>query len=184
MSGPAVLKFSSYAALMLAQKNYSFTAVLNWLPAYNEITLKEKFQYLRFEIASQKMTNRNPFNLPARLWEYLLLQSGIQQDLRWADLPAKEQNKLIKNLCAQDFQVKGKTTFKEEFVTAGGIKTEEIDFNTMESKLHKGLFFAGEIINADGVTGGFNFQNAWTTGWLAAKGAGFGPTEKRVTNNE
>ena len=172
MSGPAVLKLSAYAALMLAQKNYSFTAVINWLPAYNEITLKEKFQLLRFDLAPQKIFNRNPFNLPARLWEYLLHQSGIPHDLRWADLPAKEQNKLIKNICAQEFQVKGKTTFKEEFVTAGGIKTEEIDANTMESKLHKGLFFAGEIINIDGVTGGFNFQNAWTTGWLAAKGIG------------
>ena len=90
----------------------------------------------------------------------------------WADLPAKEQNKLIKNICAQEFAVKGKTTFKEEFVTAGGIKTEEIDVNTMQSKLQKGLFFAGEVINADGVTGGFNFQNAWTTAWIAANATG------------
>ena len=178
MSGPAVLKLSAYAAVLLAQKNYNFTSIVNWLPAYNEISLREKFQLLRFELAPQKLVNRNPFNLPARLWEYLLLQSGMQQDLRWADLPAKEQNKLIKNLCAQEFPVKGKTTFKEEFVTAGGIKTEEINVNTMESKLHKGLFFAGEIINIDGVTGGFNFQSAWTTGWLAAQGAGLVASEK------
>jgi hypothetical protein len=110
--------------------------------------------------------------LPARLWEYLLQQSDIKEGIRWADLPAKEQNKLIKHLCAYEFVVKGKTTFKEEFVTAGGIKTEEIDVNSMQSKLHKGLFFAGEIINVDGVTGGYNFQNAWTTGWIAAKGVG------------
>ena len=124
---------------------------------------------MRFDIAAQKINNRNPFALPGRLWEYLLQQSGIDPDLRWADLPAKEQNKLIKNLCAQEFNVKGKTTFKEEFVTAGGIQLNEIDHNTMQSKNIPGLFFAGEVINVDGVTGGFNFQNAWTTGWIAAK---------------
>ncbi len=172
MSGPAVLKTSAYAARILAERNYSFTALINWLPEHNDITLKERFQQLRFDIASQKIANRNPFALPARLWEYLLEESGVKPDLRWADLPAKEQNKLIKNLCAQEFAVTGKTTFKEEFVTAGGIRTEEIDVNTMQSKLQPGLFFAGEIINVDGVTGGFNFQNAWTTGWIAAKAVG------------
>jgi predicted Rossmann fold flavoprotein len=170
MSGPAILKTSAYAAIELAKRNYDFTAIINWLPDYNEITLKDKMQLLRFDMAATKMQNRNPFTLPSRLWEYLLEMSEIKEGLRWADLPAKEQNKLIKNLCAQEFVVKGKTTFKEEFVTAGGIKTEEIDVNTMQSKIHKGLFFAGEIINVDGVTGGFNFQNAWTTGWIAAKG--------------
>jgi predicted Rossmann fold flavoprotein len=107
--------------------------------------------------------------LPGRLWEYLLQQSGINSDLRWADLPAAAQNKLIKNLCAQEFAVKGKTTFKEEFVTSGGIDLSEIDYNTMQSKKMPHLFFAGEVINIDGITGGFNFQNAWTTGWIAAK---------------
>jgi predicted Rossmann fold flavoprotein len=170
MSGPAILKTSAYAAIELAKRNYDFTAIINWLPDYNEITLKDKMQLLRFDMAATKMQNRNPFTLPSRLWEYLLEMSEIKEGLRWADLPAKEQNKLIKNLCAQEFVVIGKTTFKEEFVTAGGIKTEEIDVNTMQSKIHKGLFFAGEIINVDGVTGGFNFQNAWTTGWIAAKG--------------
>jgi predicted Rossmann fold flavoprotein len=99
----------------------------------------------------------------------LLQQSGIHEDMRWADLPAKEQNKLIKNLCAQEFAVKGKTTFKEEFVTAGGISLNEVDHNTMQSKIVPNLFFAGEILDVDGVTGGFNFQNAWTTGFIAAK---------------
>jgi predicted Rossmann fold flavoprotein len=169
MSGPAVLKLSAYAARLLAEKNYEFSITVNWLTDYNEISLKDKFQLLRFDLASQKIVNRNPFFLPSRLWEYLLEQSDIKPDIRWADLPSKEQNKLIKNLCAQEFAVKGKTTFKEEFVTAGGIKLDEIDVNTMQSKLHPGLFFAGEVINVDGVTGGFNFQNAWTTGWIAAK---------------
>jgi predicted Rossmann fold flavoprotein len=168
MSGPAVLKLSAWGARRLEQKNYAFTIVVNWIPGFNENTLKEKLQKIRFDIATQKISNRNPFALPARLWEYLLLQSGIVPDIRWADLPAKEQNKLIKNLCAQEFAVKGKTTFKEEFVTAGGIQLSEIDHSTMQSKNIPGLFFAGEVINIDGVTGGFNFQNAWTTGWIAA----------------
>jgi predicted Rossmann fold flavoprotein len=168
MSGPAILKLSAWGARELAACNWQFAIIINWLSAYNEQTLREKFQHIRFEIANQKIINRNPFSLPQRLWQYLLEESGIHQDLRWADLPAKEQNKLIKNICAQEFQVNGKTTFKEEFVTAGGINLDEVDHNTMQSKLHPGLYFAGEILNIDGVTGGFNFQNAWTTGWIAA----------------
>lgn len=169
LSGPAILKLSAWGARVLAEKQYECTAIVNWLPAYHENSLKEKFQQLRFEIASQKMINRNPFALPARLWEYFLQQCAIPAETRWADLPAKEQHKLVKMLCGQELKVKGKTTFKEEFVTAGGILCEEVDVNTMQSKLVPGLFFAGEILNIDGVTGGFNFQNAWTTGWIAAK---------------
>ncbi len=169
MSGPAILKLSAWGARELQTKNYSFKISINWIPEFNENSLREKMQQLRFSIATQKIINRNPFALPGRLWEYLLQQSGVNEDLRWADLPAKDQNKLIKNLCTQEFDVKGKTTFKEEFVTSGGIQLNEIDFNTMQSKIIPGLFFAGEVINADGITGGFNFQNAWTTGWIAAK---------------
>ena len=169
MSGPAVLKLSAWGARELAICNWQFAILINWIPDYNENNLRDRMQKIRFELAAQKIANRNPFSLPNRLWEYLLIQSGINGDLRWADLPAREQNKLIKNLCAQEHVVKGKTTFKEEFVTAGGVNLSEIDFNTMQSKKHAGLFFAGEIINVDGITGGYNFQNAWTTGWIAAK---------------
>ncbi len=169
MSGPAILKLSAWGARELAAKNWQFGIIVNWLPAYNEQTLKDKFQLIRFDIAAQKIVNRNPFLLPQRLWEYLLQQSGVNENSRWADLPAKEQNKLIKNICAQEFSVNGKTTFKEEFVTSGGIALEEVEHNTMQSKIEPGLFFAGEVLNVDGVTGGFNFQNAWTTGWIAAK---------------
>ncbi len=168
-SGPGILKLSAYAARELAKANWHFNILVNWLPQYNEQSLKDKLQQLRFSIASQKIVNRNPFELPQRLWEYLLQQSGINENLRWADLPAKEQNKLIKNCCAQEFKVKGKTTFKEEFVTAGGINLNEVDHNTMESKIAPNLFFAGEVLDIDGITGGFNFQNAWTTGWIAAR---------------
>jgi predicted Rossmann fold flavoprotein len=169
MSGPAILKLSAWGAKELQAMNYEFKISVNWLSTYNEQTLKDKFQQIRFDIAAQKIVNRNPFALSQRLWQYILQQSGIHEDMRWADLPAKEQNKLIKNLCAQEFTVKGKTTFKEEFVTAGGIVLNEIDYNTMQSKKAPGIFFAGEIIDIDGVTGGFNFQNAWTTGFIAAK---------------
>ena len=169
MSGPAILKLSAQGARELANKNYEFTISVNWAPTYNEQTLKEKFQQVRFDIAATKIANRNPFGVPQRLWQYLMQQSGIHEDMRWADLPAKEQNKFIKNVCAQEFAVKGKTTFKEEFVTAGGINLNEIDHATMQSKIAPNLFFAGEVIDVDGVTGGFNFQNAWTTGYISAK---------------
>ena len=169
LSGPAVLKLSAWGARELAMKNYDFKILINWLPEYNEQQLTEKFQSLRFEIASQKIYNKNQFGLPNRLWEFLLNYSGISPEKRWTDLPSKEANKMIKNLCNCEFDVKGKTTFKEEFVTAGGIKLNEIDHNTMMSKKVPNLFFAGEVMDVDGVTGGFNFQHAWTSGFIAAK---------------
>jgi predicted Rossmann fold flavoprotein len=163
------LKLSAWGALDLAALKYDFKISVNWIPEYNEQTALDVLRVVRFEKASQKMNGKNPFDLPTRLWEYLLAQSGVQSELRWADLPAKEQNLLAKTLCNQEFHIQGKTTFKEEFVTAGGVKLDQINPATMESKLVNGLFFAGEVLNIDGVTGGFNFQNAWTTGWLAAK---------------
>lgn len=169
LSGPAVLKLSAWGARELAQKNYDFNILVNWLSEFNEQQLAEKLQTIRFDIASQKIYNKNPFGLPQRLWEFIVDASGIKIEMRWADLPAKEQNKLIKNLCAFEFNVKGKTTFKEEFVTAGGIKLNEIDHNTMMSKKTPNLFFAGEVMDVDGVTGGFNFQHAWTSGFVSAK---------------
>ena len=172
LSGPAVLKLSAFAARELHTANYDFKINVNWLPAYNEQTLKQKFLQLRNELAPQKIVNRNPFFLPQRLWEYFLQQAAINENIRWADLPAKQQNILIKILCAQEFHVKGKTTFKEEFVTAGGIKLSEIDANTMQSKIVPNLFFAGEVMDVDGITGGFNFQHAWTSGWIAGKAIG------------
>jgi len=169
MSGPAILKLSAWGARDLALKHYEFTAVINWLPLYNEQTLKEKFEDLRYGIATQKMIHKNPFGLPARLWEYFLQQQAVKDETRWGELPAALQHKLIKMICAQECAVKGKTTFKEEFVTAGGVKLNEVDANTMMSKRMPGLFFAGEILDVDGVTGGFNFQHAWTSGWIASK---------------
>jgi hypothetical protein len=171
-SGPAVLKLSAFAAIELSRMNYDFSISINWLSNYNENSLLERLKTIRHELASKKIINKNPFDLPQRLWQYHLHQCGISPEIRWADLPAKQQNQLAKQLCDQQFQVKGKTTFKEEFVTAGGINLNEIDANTMQSKIVPGLFFAGEILNVDGITGGFNFQHAWTAGWIAAKAIG------------
>ena len=169
MSGPAILRLSAWGARQLAERNYHFTILINWLPDYKEQDLRSDWQSFREEYASQKTGSKNPFGLPGRLWLYLLSCSDIQPDIRWADMPSKEQNKLIKNITAQEFSVAGKTTFKEEFVTCGGIKLTEIDPNTMQSKIQPGIFFAGEVMDVDGVTGGFNFQHAWTSGWIAAK---------------
>ena len=169
MSGPAILRLSAWGARQLADLNYHFNLLVNWLPEYKEQDLRNDWQSFREEHAAQKTGSRNPFGLPNRLWLYLLNCSGINPDIHWADMPSKEQNKLIKNLTAQEYPVKGKTTFKEEFVTCGGIKLSEIDPNTMQSRIKPGIFFAGEVMDVDGITGGFNFQNAWTSGWIAAK---------------
>jgi len=169
LSGPAVLKLSAWGARELAQLQYDFNITVNWLPAFNENSLRDEWMQLRKQLASQKIGSKNPFDLPQRLWLYLLNFCKINNETRWADLSTDCQSKLIKTLTAQVFHVKGKTTFKEEFVTCGGIKLQEIDVNTMQSKLIPGLFFAGEVMDVDGITGGFNFQHAWTSGWIAAK---------------
>ena len=168
MSGPAILKLSAWGARTLAEASYKFTIMVNWLSDDTEQSLRASWHNLRNELAAQKMANKNPFGMPNRLWNYLLVLSEIKEETRWGDLPSKEQNKLIKNLTAGEFIVNGKTTFKDEFVTCGGIKLSEIDPNSMQSKKIEQLYFAGEIMDIDGVTGGFNFQNAWTSGWIAA----------------
>lgn len=168
LSGPAILKLSAWGARTLADASYKFTIMVNWLSDDTEQSLRASWHNLRNELAAQKMANKNPFGMPNRLWNYLLVLSEIKEETRWGDLPSKEQNKLIKNLTAGEFIVNGKTTFKDEFVTCGGIKLSEIDPNSMQSKKIEQLYFAGEIMDIDGVTGGFNFQNAWTSGWIAA----------------
>lgn len=177
-SGPAVLRLSAWGAREFAEKQYNFTALINWLPDFNEQSLQLEWPQIRNRHSTQLIKSKNPFGLPQRLWIYLLKDSGINEELYWSQLPAKQQNKLIQNLTAQLFEVKGKTTFKEEFVTCGGIKLTEIDPHTMQSRLIPGLYFAGEILNVDGITGGFNFQHAWTSGWIAANAIGKVISEK------
>ncbi|MDO6432181.1 NAD(P)/FAD-dependent oxidoreductase [Flavitalea sp. BT771] len=168
MSGPAVLRLSAWGARELAVGEYKFTALVNWTGELSEQKVRDRLQEVRFEWAAQKVASKNPFGLPARLWEYALEVCGVRDDVRWSDLPAKEANKLVGFLAAGEFPVSGKTTFKEEFVTAGGVRLAEVDPSTMQSRRVPGLFFAGEILDVDGVTGGFNFQHAWTSGWIAA----------------
>jgi hypothetical protein len=169
MSGPAILRLSAWGARELAVRNYTFNLLVNWVRGHTEHSLREAWPLIRNEYAAQKIGNKNPFGLPTRLWLYLLQESQVNVDLRWGELPARDQNRLIRNLTAKEFAVKGKTTFKDEFVTCGGIRLAEIDANTMQSRVLQGLYFAGEVMDVDGITGGFNFQHAWTSGWIAAK---------------
>ena len=172
MSGPAVLKLSAWGARWLQSKDYNFTITVNWVPDLHQHEMQEALQSLRVERASRKIGVQNSFSLPNRLWEYFLQQASVPPDSLWSNFTSVQQNKLASILCNQEFAIKGKTTYKEEFVTAGGIRLNEIDANTLQSKICKGLFFAGEILDVDGITGGYNFQHAWTTGWAVAKSIG------------
>lgn len=169
LSGPVVLRTSAWAARELNNLGYDFRIVVNWLGDTTDADLKEIITGMRRDNGKQLVQNKNPFDLPRRLWEYQLLQCGIKTDVRWGDLPAAAQNKLIEILIRDTYNVKGKTTFKEEFVTCGGITLSEINPQTMESRIVPGLYFAGEIMDVDGITGGFNFQHAWSSGYIAAK---------------
>lgn len=176
MSGPGILRLSAWGANLLAEKNYQFTIQVNWL---NDATFEETFETLKElkTVHSKKIiSKKSPFDFPNRLWESLVQASGIgtfstsndSQDVKWGDVSNKQLMALAVQLTNGEFQVNGKSTFKEEFVTAGGIDLKEINFKTMESKLLPNLYFAGEIVNIDAITGGFNFQNAWTSGFILA----------------
>ncbi len=169
MSGPAILKLSAWGARILAEKNYAFDVSINWLHDKKEDAVRNQIEQTIQQQGAKKMTNWNPFSFANRLWEFLLEKSEISLETRWQELGKKGKNRLINNLVNDVYTVNGKTTFKEEFVTAGGISLDQIDFQTMESKQIPGIFFAGEVLDIDGVTGGFNFQAAWTTGWIAGK---------------
>ncbi|WP_396168354.1 NAD(P)/FAD-dependent oxidoreductase [Flavobacterium sp.] len=170
MSGPAILKLSAWGARTLHDKNYQFTIFVNWLNDIDAEDIEKNLKDLKQEHAKKAVSKKSPLELSNRLWESLVLASGIQAETKWADLSKIQLQNLANQLTNSSFQVNGKSTFKEEFVTAGGIDLKEINFKTMESKLHKNLYFAGEIMNIDAVTGGFNFQNAWTSGFILANG--------------
>jgi predicted Rossmann fold flavoprotein len=168
MSGPAILKLSAWGARILHDKNYQFTIFVNWLNDLDSEEVEKILKELKLEHAKKAVSKKSPFDLTNRLWESLVLASGIESDTKWADLSKIQLQNLSNQLTNGVFQVNGKSTFKEEFVTAGGIDLKEINFKTMESKLHENLYFAGEIVNIDAVTGGYNFQNAWTSGFIVA----------------
>ncbi|MDL2141303.1 NAD(P)/FAD-dependent oxidoreductase [Flavobacterium tructae] len=168
MSGPAVLKLSAWGARILHDKNYQFTIFVNWLNDVDTEDAEKILKELKQEHAKKAVSKKSPFDFPNRLWESLVLASSIDTETKWADLSKNQLQQLASQLTKATFQVNGKSTFKEEFVTAGGIDLKEINFKTMESKLHENLYFAGEIVNIDAITGGFNFQNAWTSGFILA----------------
>ncbi len=174
MSGPAILKLSAWGARILFEKNYQFTIFVNWLNDVDTDEAEKILKELKQEHAKKAVSKKSPFDFPNRLWESLVLASGpsttlrVTEETKWADLSKIQLQNLANQLTNSSFQVNGKSTFKEEFVTAGGIDLKEINFKTMESKLHENLYFAGEIVNIDAITGGFNFQNAWTSGFILA----------------
>jgi predicted Rossmann fold flavoprotein len=169
-SGPVVLKSSAIAARNLHELNYNFLVSISWLPKHTEEKIRIEFANQRDEHGAKTLLAHFPFELPKRLCEHFISTCNIDKQTRWADLSKKNISDLIHCLINNEYTVKGKTTFKEEFVTCGGVKLKEINFATMESKLVPHLYFAGEVLDIDGVTGGFNFQNAWSSGWIAAKG--------------
>ena len=171
MSGPSILKLSAWGALDLKGLNYNFTLSVSFLPEENDETLLTKLKNLRSSESRKLVSTFSPFDeISKRLWIYLLGKSDISIDLNWADLSNKELQRLMEELLHGNYKVNGKSTFKDEFVTCGGVSLDELNFKTYESKNYPGLFFAGEVINVDAVTGGFNFQHAWTSGWIAAEG--------------
>ncbi|GEJ34585.1 conserved hypothetical protein [Flavobacterium psychrophilum] len=168
MSGPGILRLSAWGARELANKKYQFAILVNWL---NDKTVEEVATILRalkLEHSKKTVSKKSPFDIPNRLWESIVLASQIDVEAKWADLTKNQLANLTHQLTNAEFQVNGKSTFKEEFVTAGGIDLKEINFKTMESKILPNLYFAGEIVNIDAITGGFNFQNAWTSGFIVA----------------
>jgi predicted Rossmann fold flavoprotein len=171
MSGPAVLKLSAWGARELQARGYAFNIQINWIGIANESEVLDIIEASLPENRKKKMTNACPFDLPKNFWLYVLNKSQVNPDMPWLELGKKSRNKLVNTLLNDIYAVKGKTTFKEEFVTCGGIKADEVDFGTMESRIVPGLFFAGEVLDVDGITGGFNFQAAWSTGFVAGKHA-------------
>jgi predicted Rossmann fold flavoprotein len=167
MSGPGILKVSAWGAKELHKMDYKFKLRINWLSGVNQESAKELLIKIKNSNLTRRIYSFSPFEIPLRLWERLLEYINLDKDLKWNNISQNLITNLASELTDSCFNVSGKSTFKEEFVTCGGVRRSEIDFKNMESKLNKGLFFAGEVIDIDAVTGGFNFQAAWTTGWIA-----------------
>lgn len=169
VSGPAVLKLSSLAARWLAEKDYTCQLVVNWLSGYSEEEVRDLLLNLKARNPQKQLVSVHPTELQSRLWQAILLQSGLNPEQRWSDLNGKALNKLVTALTASTYRMAGKNRFKDEFVTCGGVALGQLNGNTLEHKALPGLFFAGEAMDVDAITGGFNLQAAWTTGYVAAQ---------------
>ncbi|MCR9286506.1 MAG: NAD(P)/FAD-dependent oxidoreductase [Bacteroidetes bacterium] len=169
MSGPSILKLSAFGARILSELGYEFKVQVNWVSVVNNEEVANEIRNIIKEHPNKILANYRPYLLPERLWHFLLEKSDLPQKKRWGELGKKGLNKLVTILTNDVYAVKGKTTFKEEFVTCGGVSLESIDFNTMQSRVCKNLYFAGEVMDVDGITGGYNFQAAWTTAFIAGQ---------------
>jgi len=169
LSGPVILRLSAWGARELHKLDYKFPLHINWLPQLDAEKIAAEFQSRRGSQPAKLIVNTPLAPLPSRLWEQLVLAAGISRDTRWAALSRAAQHKLVQQFIRTEFQVTGKSLNKDEFVTCGGVRLGEVDFKTMESRICPGLYFAGELLDIDGITGGFNFQAAWTTGWIAGR---------------
>ncbi|MBL9186598.1 MAG: aminoacetone oxidase family FAD-binding enzyme, partial [Opitutaceae bacterium] len=169
LSGPAILKLSAWGARDLAACNYHFSLLLNWTGTQARDALVRELAAVRQQNPKKQLTTWSPLAMPRRLWERLVVNAGIAATTPWAQVSNAVLDTLAAQLTAAELKVTGKSTFKDEFVTCGGVRLSEVDFRSMESRLCPGLHFAGEVLDIDGVTGGFNFQAAWTTGWIAGQ---------------
>jgi hypothetical protein len=169
LSGPAVLRLSAWGARALHDCDYKFPLLVNWLPEWNEESLGAELDRRRSAQPARQVVNSPITPLSARLWEQLVTASGLAPDTRWTALARPARHRLIQQLLRTELAVTGKSLNKDEFVTCGGVRLNEVNFKTMASKFCPGLYFAGEVLDVDGLTGGFNFQAAWTTGWLAGR---------------
>jgi hypothetical protein len=169
MSGPAILKLSSYGARLLSEKGYNLNLQVNWANEQNHDIVANYLNTISGEHSKKLISNIRPYGLCERLWIFLLQKAELSPNKKWGEIGKKGINKLSNLLTNDIYPVKGKSTFRDEFVTCGGVSLESIDFNTMQSKVCKNLYFAGEVLDIDAITGGYNLQAAWTTGFIAGR---------------
>jgi len=169
MSGPAILKLSSYAARFLSENQYVCDLTVNWFGEKTDSEVREYLEKTAKQNPQKKLSSIHPEFLSSRLWSHLLLRSGLREDIKWAEVGKKGFNKLSNTLSCDTFHIKGRGRFKEEFVTCGGVSLSNISISTLESKTYPGLYFAGEVLDVDAITGGFNLQAAWSMGYIIAK---------------
>jgi len=169
MSGPAILKLSALGARILSDRNYHFHVNVNWVHQKNNELIYQDLSAICKSHPKKKLTSIRPYDLPDRLWKFLIIKANLVFDKKWGELGKKGLNKLVNIMAHDNYEVSGKTTFKQEFVTCGGVSLDSIDFETMKSNVIPNLYFAGEVLDVDGITGGYNFQSCWTTGYIAGR---------------